>query len=142
MAGSQRSATSRLSSASIGSLRLRIKERGPGPGPKSTRYTRRLSCVRAIVGPSASAPPRRDRKSTRLNSSHDQISYAVFCLEKKTSGREDRRLPGNRDESAATEVERDDALARPAVHDEARDAVLVETVDVFELHRGLEECVG
>src|SRR2546428_8382568 len=35
------------------------------------------------------APPRamsrnmRDRKSTRLNSSHDQISYAVFCLKKK-----------------------------------------------------------
>src|SRR2546421_4926007 len=25
----------------------------------------------------------RGRKSTRLNSSHDQISYAVFCLEKK-----------------------------------------------------------
>src|SRR2546430_12079547 len=25
----------------------------------------------------------RDRKSTRLNSSHSQISYAVFCLEKK-----------------------------------------------------------
>src|SRR3982750_1951393 len=25
-----------------------------------------------------------DRKSTRLNSSHDQISYAVFCLKKKT----------------------------------------------------------
>src|SRR2546430_11340586 len=31
-------------------------------------------------------PPsaRRDRKSTRLNSSHSQISYAVFCLKKKT----------------------------------------------------------
>src|SRR2546421_6044729 len=28
-------------------------------------------------------PPVRDRKSTRLNSSHDQISYAVFCLKKK-----------------------------------------------------------
>src|SRR2546428_8242396 len=30
-------------------------------------------------------PPARrgDRKSTRLNSSHDQISYAVFCLKKK-----------------------------------------------------------
>src|SRR5688572_32323551 len=27
---------------------------------------------------------RRDRKSTRLNSSHSQISYAVFCLKKKT----------------------------------------------------------
>src|SRR5216683_2270454 len=26
-----------------------------------------------------------DRKSTRLNSSHDQISYAVFCLKKKNS---------------------------------------------------------
>src|SRR2546430_10116576 len=25
-----------------------------------------------------------DRKSTRLNSSHSQISYAVFCLKKKT----------------------------------------------------------
>src|SRR5690554_7620802 len=27
--------------------------------------------------------PRRDRKSTRLNSSHVRISYAVFCLKKK-----------------------------------------------------------
>src|SRR2546421_3388851 len=27
--------------------------------------------------------PGLDRKSTRLNSSHDQISYAVFCLKKK-----------------------------------------------------------
>src|SRR2546430_7456549 len=34
---------------------------------------------------SGSARPRgeRDRKSTRLNSSHSQISYAVFCLKKK-----------------------------------------------------------
>src|SRR5438270_5077317 len=29
------------------------------------------------------ASVRRDRKSTRLNSSHSQISYAVFCLKKK-----------------------------------------------------------
>src|SRR5438270_1153002 len=28
-------------------------------------------------------PVGRDRKSTRLNSSHSQISYAVFCLKKK-----------------------------------------------------------
>src|SRR5687768_17681033 len=28
-------------------------------------------------------PPLRDRKSTRLNSSHGYISYAVFCLKKK-----------------------------------------------------------
>src|SRR5437773_5002884 len=35
------------------------------------------SIRRALVG-------RRDRKSTRLNSSHITISYAVFCLKKKT----------------------------------------------------------
>src|SRR2546430_15474190 len=29
------------------------------------------------------APRHQDRKSTRLNSSHSQISYAVFCLKKK-----------------------------------------------------------
>src|SRR2546428_9249482 len=32
-----------------------------------------------------------DRKSTRLNSSHDQISYAVFCLKKKRSEPNHRR---------------------------------------------------
>src|SRR5256886_5922126 len=32
---------------------------------------------------SLSTPNRSDRKSTRLNSSHSQISYAVFCLKKK-----------------------------------------------------------
>src|SRR2546430_9020537 len=31
-----------------------------------------------------------DRKSTRLNSSHSQISYAVFCLKKKTKLKQDR----------------------------------------------------
>src|SRR2546428_13751693 len=34
--------------------------------------------VRSVRG-----QPHQDRKSTRLNSSHDQISYAVFCLKKK-----------------------------------------------------------
>src|SRR2546430_7806372 len=43
-------------------------------------------------------PCESDRKSTRLNSSHSQISYAVFCLKKKTHplrqgrGRHRRRL--------------------------------------------------
>src|SRR2546430_12635325 len=42
-----------------------------------------------VVGWSGAAPHNaphqiRDRKSTRLNSSHSQISYAVFCLKKKT----------------------------------------------------------
>src|SRR5690554_7269308 len=35
------------------------------------------------------AAPARDRKSTRLNSSHVRISYAVFCLKKKTISRQD-----------------------------------------------------
>src|SRR2546430_7788176 len=33
--------------------------------------------------PESPAGFERDRKSTRLNSSHSQISYAVFCLKKK-----------------------------------------------------------
>src|SRR5882724_12151687 len=40
---------------------------------------------RRTDGPSPSSTvERRDRKSTRLNSSHLGISYAVFCLKKKT----------------------------------------------------------
>src|SRR2546421_835393 len=35
----------------------------------------------------------RDRKSTRLNSSHDQISYAVFCLKKKAVELEHATIP-------------------------------------------------
>src|SRR6202007_3427007 len=34
-----------------------------------------------------------DRKSTRLNSSHVKISYAVFCLKKKKHGLVEERLP-------------------------------------------------
>src|SRR5438132_3633879 len=42
--------------------------------------------TRAIVEalrPAGATPRRLDRKSTRLNSSHTVISYAVFCLKKK-----------------------------------------------------------
>src|SRR2546427_8199318 len=35
------------------------------------------------TGGTGTAAEQRDRKSTRLNSSHSQISYAVFCLKKK-----------------------------------------------------------
>src|SRR2546430_7454176 len=41
-----------------------------------------------MVRTCSTTKPRRcpaDRKSTRLNSSHSQISYAVFCLKKKNS---------------------------------------------------------
>src|SRR2546427_9331666 len=36
-----------------------------------------------VSGAAAQVACQRDRKSTRLNSSHSQISYAVFCLKKK-----------------------------------------------------------
>src|SRR5688572_30946692 len=38
---------------------------------------------RLSSGPGSGRRGARDRKSTRLNSSHSQISYAVFCLKKK-----------------------------------------------------------
>src|SRR2546421_5483665 len=41
--------------------------------PRISELTSRLTRLATV----------RDRKSTRLNSSHDQISYAVFCLKKK-----------------------------------------------------------
>src|SRR2546422_5065943 len=44
----------------------------------------RLEQIEALARASASICSRRsDRKSTRLNSSHGYISYAVFCLKKK-----------------------------------------------------------
>src|SRR2546430_4662888 len=44
------------------------------------RLQRRHGVAQAVVGDRHRG---RDRKSTRLNSSHSQISYAVFCLKKK-----------------------------------------------------------
>src|SRR2546427_4737444 len=41
---------------------------------------RGAQCGKAFAG---GGHPPADRKSTRLNSSHSQISYAVFCLKKK-----------------------------------------------------------
>src|SRR5215207_1668319 len=49
--------------------------------PISPRPRRRPPPPLAPSPPAAT--PRRDRKSTRLNSSHEWISYAVFCLKKK-----------------------------------------------------------
>src|SRR5689334_24771678 len=41
------------------------------------------SIIRSCWRNSPTIPTSRDRKSTRLNSSHSSISYAVFCLKKK-----------------------------------------------------------
>src|SRR5689334_24224004 len=48
--------------------------------PRHRRPVQQQVAVRVAAGPLAD---RRDRKSTRLNSSHSSISYAVFCLKKK-----------------------------------------------------------
>src|SRR5438067_8089518 len=58
------------------------------PGPGRTRPGRRRpptpATLRHLVQQTAAdRPHHRDRKSTRLNSSHVSISYAVFCLKKK-----------------------------------------------------------
>src|SRR2546430_12762328 len=52
----------------------------------------------------------RDRKSTRLNSSHSQISYAVFCLKKKKENYH-RTL----DWLSHLEVRRDEAFKRASI---------------------------
>src|SRR6267143_4682352 len=53
--------------------------------PTSPQRPRRASLSRGRLSTEARPriAPRRDRKSTRLNSSHSSISYAVFCLKKK-----------------------------------------------------------
>src|SRR2546430_6985545 len=57
--------------------------RGPGSDRRRCHQLmlRRFSAQLGTAARSRSS--RKDRKSTRLNSSHSQISYAVFCLKKK-----------------------------------------------------------
>src|SRR5438477_9808061 len=58
----------------------------------------------------------RDRKSTRLNSSHMSISYAVFCLKKKTTissrSRKNRQRPRR---TTACSLHRKAAYSRPRI---------------------------
>src|SRR2546427_11447647 len=59
-----------------------FRSRQPTPsGARRARGPRSGRTVSATRG--GDRTPRSDRKSTRLNSSHSQISYAVFCLKKK-----------------------------------------------------------
>src|SRR2546430_7437973 len=56
---------------------------------------------------------RRDRKSTRLNSSHSQISYAVFCLKKKKTTNARPRSTSSPPGEDRTDVQ---CSAMPAAH--------------------------
>ena len=57
----------------VGGGELGVARTGSGCTPSEVLYTEQETI----------APPMGDRKSTRLNSSHQIISYAVFCLKKK-----------------------------------------------------------
>src|SRR5438874_6634143 len=60
--------------------------RSPATHALRSRERKRFSSPRAGRPPASSTRPmakKIDRKSTRLNSSHVEISYAVFCLKKK-----------------------------------------------------------
>src|SRR5687768_18048284 len=69
------------------SKRTELDERDSGPVqravPGAARPARRTRPRRADRADGRRPRGERDRKSTRLNSSHGYISYAVFCLKKK-----------------------------------------------------------
>src|SRR3989475_4779690 len=73
-------------------------------GELSMTLKKRPLTAGLLFGPSI----KRDRKSTRLNSSHSQISYAVFCLKKKKKkyhdGPQERHDRGNERASRATDL--------------------------------------
>src|SRR5206468_10508859 len=54
-----------------------VRAAAQGLGVNHSTVLRRIAQLEERLGAQI------DRKSTRLNSSHDQISYAVFCLKKK-----------------------------------------------------------
>src|SRR5207249_11987164 len=82
-------------------LPISSQSRAPGantlasaPSMSSFRRSHRSAPERSMISPTVNAEKipspgpsagsqRKDRKSTRLNSSHVSISYAVFCLKKK-----------------------------------------------------------
>src|SRR5262245_62588694 len=62
---------------------------------------------------------RRDRKSTRLNSSHLGISYAVFCLKKKKKNQiQNKNTKNNKPENEETKTT---DHARPTTYDVSQD---------------------
>src|SRR5438445_9778392 len=57
---------------------------------------------RALGGNGGASASARDRKSTRLNSSHANISYAVFCLKKKKKKTKQKDKHGTREAAKRT----------------------------------------
>src|SRR5690554_7316012 len=78
-------------SSDLAKYQRRIARRKPRPGQAASRGYKQAKLQTAKLHKrvarqrqdAARKWARRDRKSTRLNSSHVRISYAVFCLKKK-----------------------------------------------------------
>src|SRR5690606_39637107 len=68
--------------------------RGPRVPGRGTAAQRARDVVRRAHLPRHRAQDAGDRKSTRLNSSHVKISYAVFCLKKKKKKQKKRNVAG------------------------------------------------
>src|SRR5687768_18110392 len=79
---------------------FRSSQHGPHPAPWGIHGRspdpRRRGGRRADPG-RVGGPQRPDRKSTRLNSSHGYISYAVFCLKKKKKNKTHNQKPYTED---------------------------------------------
>src|SRR5206468_11678000 len=71
-------ATPELSAPEFRALHVRVAPHGVAISHSSLSTSNALGNARSQQAPLP--VPLVDRKSTRLNSSHDQISYAVFCL--------------------------------------------------------------
>src|SRR2546430_7018652 len=71
-----------------GQIPVRTSERFPSPIQVLQNAEVFISSPTCKWGESGESLRSRDRKSTRLNSSHSQISYAVFCLKKKKKNRQ------------------------------------------------------
>src|SRR2546430_5576046 len=79
-------ATCAMCSVQSGKTRGRLpsaKQEMRRAGERSMMPRRRRGDDYEAIGACFEGDSGRDRKSTRLNSSHSQISYAVFCLKKK-----------------------------------------------------------
>src|SRR2546422_8434968 len=100
--GSEQLAESRKVFMTIESERNRLVHEDSVHGRAWPHFRNHASAIRSAAAGDASwyhanapevfrARHRGDRKSTRLNSSHGYISYAVFCLKKKKQNHRDRR---------------------------------------------------
>src|SRR2546430_3981973 len=73
-----------------GESQLRCRRRNAGKRIQTASYRQieRMRARKRAFSKQRECDPHVDRKSTRLNSSHSQISYAVFCLKKKKKNKE------------------------------------------------------